>query len=79
MSIVEELSSCLKEATTQIASLKTTVHTLRIENAKLLRESQMKEAGLSPEAIKRLHEAFANSTDNAGLKQAINVEKRGGQ
>lgn len=77
MNIVEELSGALKEATAEFASLKTAVHTLRIENARLLRESQMKEAGLSTAAVTRLHAAFANSTDNAGLKTAIKVEQRG--
>jgi hypothetical protein len=66
----------LNEALAEIASLKTTVQTLRIENARITRDGLLKEAHLPSNTINRLHEAFATSTDNAGLRQAINVEKR---
>lgn len=40
------------------------------------REFKMREAGLSLESKQRLHSAFRNSTDNAGLKEAVNTERK---
>ena len=59
-----------------IASLKFAVHQHRLTIGKLEREARLKEAGLPEPSIKRIREAFATSTDNAGLKEAISVERR---
>lgn len=58
--------------------LKAAVTEQRIRTAKAERELRMHVAGVSLAARGRLHAAFAHSTDNAGLKEAINVELRGG-
>lgn len=76
MRLVEELSEALKQALADNTSLKTKVHELRIENARIIRDGVLKESGLSQDTIKKLHLIFAKSTDNAGLRQAIHVEQR---
>jgi len=63
----------LKDVNTQ---LKTRIHQMQIDKAKVTRDGVLREARLPEPCVRRLHEAFATSTDNAGLKQAINVEKR---
>jgi hypothetical protein len=61
-----------------IAKLKRAIHQKSITIASIQRDARLKESGLPQLAIKRLHEAFATSTDNAGLKEAINVERKRG-
>lgn len=57
--------------------LKEKVHAMRIDCAFWHRQNRLANAGLSPVSKDRINNAFAQSTDNAGLKEAINVEKRG--
>jgi len=66
----------IKQRDELIASLKSTIHRKQLIIASIQRDWQMKEAKLSGDSIKRLHEAFATSTNNAGLKEAINVERK---
>ena len=73
---LNEAYRSLNEALDVIASLKTVIHQKQITIAALQRDGRLKEARLHPASVVRLHEAFAISTDNAGLKEAINVEKR---
>lgn len=61
-----------------IIKLKRAIHRKSITIASIQRDAHLKEAKLSPASIKRLHEAFAQSTDNSGLKEAINVERKRG-
>lgn len=68
----------IKRQDAEIASLKKAVHGRQITIARNYREALLKEVNLSQDSIKRLMGAFATSTDNAGLKQAINVEQRRG-
>lgn len=56
------------------ASLKRTITSTRIECARTIRKEFLRVAGLSQEACVRLEKAFRDSTDNAGLKEAINCE-----
>jgi len=65
----------IKERDELIASLKRVIHTKQLTITSIQRDVQMKEAGLSADSMKRLHQAFATSTDNAGLRQAIKIEK----
>ncbi|HKV79768.1 MAG TPA: hypothetical protein VJP02_16585 [Candidatus Sulfotelmatobacter sp.] len=60
----------------EIASLKLTVHQERVAHAATKRADILSEAMLPAESIARLNRAFAQSTDNAGLPQAINCEHR---
>jgi hypothetical protein len=64
----------IKTLTKENTELKEAVTTHRKATAKAERESQLKESKLPEPCVKRIHEAFGNSTDNAGLKEAINVE-----
>ena len=61
------------------AGLKAAIHDMRIKAATNERAKILGEAALPAASIARLNEAFANSTDNAGLKQAINAERRHAQ
>ena len=63
----------------EIVTLKKVIHEKQITIAKIERDGVLLASNLMPEAITRLHAAFAKSTDNAGLKQAINCERRGVQ
>ena len=56
--------------------LKRVIHQKQLTIANIQRDWKLKEAGLPEPCVKRIHDAFATSLDNAGLKQAINVEKR---
>lgn len=58
----------------EIVSLKEAVTNSKKAIAKAERDSQLKESKLPVPCVTRLSEAFVNSTDNAGLKEAINVE-----
>lgn len=60
-----------------IVSLRTAVTEAHIKTATAERRHILYLSGLSQASVDRLHVAFANSTDNAGLKEAINCEKRG--
>jgi hypothetical protein len=78
-SIVSKQNSTVARLETENTELKATITEVRIAAAKKERDRLLKESGLPEPCVKRLHEAFAKSTDNAGLKSAINVEKRGAQ
>jgi len=69
----------IKQQDAEITSLKTAVSNHQIDGAYFERELRMTNAGLPNDAKDRLHRAFENSRDNAGLKEAINVEKRSAQ
>lgn len=58
----------------EIVSLKEAVTNHKKAAAKAERDSQLKESKLPEPCVKRIGEAFKESTDNAGLKEAINVE-----
>ena len=60
----------------QIVSLRHALTQARLEAAAIKRKHILKEAMLEAESITRLERAFTNSTDNAGLKEAINAERR---
>jgi hypothetical protein len=79
LSVEAKLNAALdqiKHQEAEIASLKNEVSNNRIDAAHYERELRMVNAGLPREAKDRLHRAFEHSRDNAGLKQAINTEKR---
>jgi len=59
--------------------LKKVIHEKQITIAKIERDGVLKVANLSPDSVDRLHKAFATSTNNAGLKEAINVERKRAQ
>lgn len=59
-----------------ISQLKTALHETQIKVAATERANILREAMLPIPSIDRLNRAFATSTDNAGLKQAINCEHR---
>ena len=60
-----------------IVNLRTTLHEQRLRATRAERELLLREAPLPQQAKDRLHLAFAKSTDNSGLREAINIEKRG--
>jgi hypothetical protein len=62
--------------TRTIQQLKVALHQMQIERAATERANTLSEAMLPASSIDRLNKAFATSTDNAGLRQAINVERR---
>jgi hypothetical protein len=62
--------------TRTIKQLKLALHQMQIDKAATERANTLSEAMLPQSSIDRLNEAFATSTDNAGLKQAINAEWR---
>lgn len=66
----------IKEKDALILSLKQVIHKKSLIIATMERNWMLKEARVSPESAKRLHAAFANSTNNSGLREAINVELR---
>lgn len=74
ISIEAQLSLALEEN----KSLKLALHIARVAKARSEREMRLRNSGLPEQARDRLHMAFAKSTDNAGLKEAINVELRRG-
>lgn len=60
----------------QIVSLRRAVTDAVIRATTAERRHILYLSGLPQESVDRLHISFATSTDNAGLKQAINIEKR---
>lgn len=66
----------VKQRDGEIVSLKAAVTEWRVKWAFEVRDRQLSTSRLPEPCVKRLHEAFAKSTDNAGLKQAINCELR---
>lgn len=60
-----------------IAQLKAAVHEKQIALAASERKYILRESQLSEEACARINAAFSRSTNNDGIKQAINCEKRG--
>lgn len=76
-SVEVQLNEALAKITTletENTQLKEAVTAGKIGIAKAERTAQLTEAKLPEPCTKRLQEAFAKSTDNAGLKEAINVE-----
>jgi hypothetical protein len=76
-SIVSKQNNTIEKLETENTELKATITEVRIAAAKKERDGVLKEANLPEPCVNRLHEAFAKSTDNAGLKSAIKVELRG--
>jgi hypothetical protein len=75
---LNEALDLVKMLTKENADLKVAVTEQRYRAARAEREIRFRGAGLPQPARERLHAAFAKSTDNAGLKEAINVELRRG-
>lgn len=75
---MQSLEVRLNEALAEIEQLKARVTEERIRATRAEREMRFRAAGVPQPAKDRLHAAFATSTDNAGLKEAINVELRRG-
>ena len=69
----------LNEALAEIEQLKEAVARYRTSATYFERELRMTNAGLPCEAKDRLHRTFEKSKDNAGLKEAINTEKKQGK
>lgn len=66
----------VEKLTFENTSLKTAIHSVQVECARRVRQYILKDAQLSGASVARLNAAFINSTDNSGLKQAINVERK---
>jgi hypothetical protein len=73
---LKEALATIEGQNNEIATLKGVIHQNTLTAARVQRDRLLKEAKLSIKSIEQLHEAFAQSTDNAGLKQAINVVRR---
>jgi hypothetical protein len=56
--------------------LKVALHQVQIARAATERKYILRDSHLPEPCVKRLDAAFTNSTDNAGLKQAIHAEER---
>ena len=81
MSVESRLNEALetiKQHENLIISLKAACHAAQVKVATIDRKYILMGWGLSEVSVARLNEAFKNSTDNAGLKEAINVEKKRG-
>ena len=79
ISIEAELNKVLAEnqqIRQENTELKAAIHEMRIAKAATERADILRDAMLPVESIARLNDAFKTSTDNAGLKQAINAERR---
>lgn len=72
--LLHEANEKIKTLTLENTQLKEAVSTGKIATAKAERDGQLKESKLPAPCVARLSEAFKASTDNAGLKEAINVE-----
>lgn len=59
---------------TENGQLKEAITNGKKATAKAERDAQLKESKLPEPSVKRISESFANSADNAGLKEAINTE-----
>ena len=68
----------VNDLTEENKQLKVAVTEQRLRAARAERELRFREANLSGASKARLHDAFKNSTDNAGLHEAIKVELRRG-
>ena len=78
-SIEAELNRLLavnEQLTQENAGLKAELHEMRITKAAIERADVLRDSMLPGTSVARLNEAFSSSTDNAGLKQAINAELR---
>lgn len=64
------------ELTGETIELKKVIHQKQITIAFLQRDWLLKEAKLPADSITRIHQAFEKATNNDGLKQAINVERK---
>lgn len=76
-SIEQQLNEAIAKVTaieTENKQLKEAVTEGKKATAKAERGKQLIEAKLPEPCVKRIDEAFSNSTDNSGLKEAINVE-----
>ena len=62
--------------TRTVTALKAALHQSKVEHARTKRQFLLEKSGLHEVSIERLNRAFANSTDNGGLKEAINCERR---
>lgn len=60
----------------QIATATTKLNEAHIAKAKAERDVKLSEAKLPAPSVGRITEAFKASTDNAGLQEAINTEKK---
>ncbi|HEX6822677.1 MAG TPA: hypothetical protein VF123_11515 [Candidatus Sulfotelmatobacter sp.] len=76
---MQSVEAKLNEVIEENKQLKEALAFARIDGAWWERESRMNNAGLTHDAKTRLHRAFENSKDNAGLKEAINTEKKRGR
>jgi hypothetical protein len=74
---MKSIEAQLNEVLEQITTLRKAVTFYRLKAAKAERELLMHKANLTLTAKDRLHSAFINSLDNAGLREAINIELRG--
>jgi hypothetical protein len=70
--LVEE-NAALSRIVTQ---LKVALHQSQVDHATTKRQYILMGSGLSEQSCERLNRAFGNSTDNGGLKEAINCERR---
>jgi hypothetical protein len=77
MSLMTDLTEVANKLMVENEQLKATIHELTIDRARIERHYKILESKLPEPCVKRLNEAFKTSTDNAGLKQAINCELRG--
>lgn len=73
---LNEALALIKQQELTILTLKGSVTDNQLRAAYYEREMRMINAGLPGGAKDILRKAFENSFDNAGLKEAINVEKR---
>jgi len=71
---LNEALATIETLKTENGQLKEAVTAGKVAAAKAEREGQLKESKLPEPCTKRINEAFAKSTDNAGLKEAINTE-----
>ena len=71
---LNEALELVKSRDAEIVTLKESINVGKQATAKAERDGQLKESKLPEPCVLRLSEAFAKSTDNAGLKEAINVE-----
>lgn len=62
--------------TRTIAALKAALQQSKVAHAATKRQYILENSELHEVSIERLNRAFCNSTDNAGLKEAINCERR---
>lgn len=71
---LQEAQEQIKTLTVENGQLKEAVSAGKIATAKVERASMLKESKLPEPCVARIDGAFAKSADNAGLKEAINIE-----